>query len=139
MFTILAVCLFVLLVAIATGLGFLKVNTGRKLLMLGVSLLVLVCGSGCNNPTPRLELGSYEKELALTQAQKIVNNDRTISVKQWEGWINSQFGGDWGYGSETLKINYRKEVWLNIVKIEKSNPSYRVWTRDDVLGALRIN
>lgn len=89
MFTLFMIVLFVVLVAIATGLGFLTVNTGRKLLMLGALVSLSLIGSGCNAPKKcmvpgcmGLHRGVWEMDHQRV-AQKIKAGETKITVSQW--------------------------------------------------------
>ncbi len=89
MFTIMACLLFVVLVALATGLGLLSVRAGRKVLMLGCVGLILVFGSGCNAPKKcmvpgcaGLHRGVWEMDHQIV-AQKIKSGQVNVSVGQW--------------------------------------------------------
>lgn len=89
MFTILSVLLFAVLVALATGLGFLRVSTGRKLLMLGALASLALIGSGCSSPKSclvpgcaGLHRGYWEMDHQIV-AQKIKSGEVKCSVKEW--------------------------------------------------------
>lgn len=89
MFTILAVVLFVLLVALATGLGLLRVSTGRKLLLLGTLVSLAFIGPGCSTykkclvpGCAGLHRGVWEMDHQMV-AQKIKSGNVKVTAKVW--------------------------------------------------------
>lgn len=89
MFTLIVLFVFTVLVALATGFRLLSVESGRKLLMGGCVLLILVFGGGCSAPKKCLVPGcaglhrGYWEMGHQIVAQKIKSGKVTITVQEW--------------------------------------------------------